>query len=128
MRSTATSPPRSSPRRFVVVGHPGHKRVELFQAALARAGRRPADVVAYRDLLNRRTSLADAVRRRTVVRLESPGQDFEVEKRLIALGAAEPESEYPDASAITRAAALRLTPDRGRLLYPRQWYRGFRAL
>jgi hypothetical protein len=126
--NTGTSPPRSSPHRFVVVGHPGHKRVELFQAALARAGRRPAAVVAYRDLLDRRASLADAVRRGTVVRLESPGQDFEVEKRLIALGAAEPETEYPDASSVTRTAALRLTPDRGRLLYPRQWYRGFRAL
>ena len=36
---------------FVLVATPGGRRVELFQAALARAGLRPARVVAWADLL-----------------------------------------------------------------------------
>jgi hypothetical protein len=112
----------------VVVGHPGDRRVAFVQAALARLGQAPAEVIAYRDLLDGRDSLTAALRPGCLVRLESPGRDFEVEKRLIALGAAEPETEDTAAAFIDAAAALRLEADRGRLRYIRQWYRGFRAL
>jgi glutathione synthase/RimK-type ligase-like ATP-grasp enzyme len=61
-----------------------------------------------------------------VVRLESPGRDFEVEKALLAAGADEPDAEGP--ARIGREAAGRLAFDKGRIWYPRQWYLGFRAL
>src|SRR5438046_3005638 len=90
--SVATSsPPSEDP--VVVVGHPGTKRVLLFQEALARRGRPPAHVVAWRDLLTGRAALQRTVGLGALVRIESPGQDFEVEKRLLALGAGEEESE-----------------------------------
>jgi hypothetical protein len=120
------APPRTAP--LVVVGHPQHKRVTLFQEALAGCGLPPARVVAWRDLLTGADDLRRAVGGGALVRLESPGQDFEVEKLLLAAGAAEEETEDRAAAFLPAEEALRLPFDRGRLLCPRQWYRGFRAV
>src|SRR5262245_20077651 len=80
---SATSPTRSrKPTRrpaFVVVGNPGCRRVALFQEALARRGLLPATLVPYADLITGRARLERVVKRGTIVRLESPGRDFEVE-------------------------------------------------
>lgn len=125
--ATSMSPSDAPPGRVVVVGHPGHKRVTLFQEALARRGLPPAQVVAWRDVLTGQDDLERAVGGGALVRVESPGQDFEVEKLLLAAGAEVEETEDPGADFLPAAEALRLEFDRGRLLYPRQWYHGFRA-
>ena len=39
-----------APARVVVIGNPGHRRVVLFQEALARRSRAPATVIAWRDV------------------------------------------------------------------------------
>jgi hypothetical protein len=109
----------------VVVGNPGCRRVGLFQEALARCGLPPATLVPHAGLLAGRTTLEQVVRPGTVVRLESPGRDFEVEKALLAAGADEPDADGP--ARISRKAAERLPFDKGRIWYPRQWYLGFRA-
>ena len=127
---TATLPSPSEaqwPARIVLVGHPGHKRVTLFQEALVRRKLAQAWVVSWRDLLTGKADLRQAVGERSLVRLESPGQDFEVEKLLLAAGAAVEETEDREAAYLSAAEALALPFDRGRILYPRQWYRGFRA-
>jgi hypothetical protein len=61
-----------------------------------------------------------------VVRLESPGRNFDVEKALLAAGA--DEADAPGPTRISRRAAERLAFDKGRIWYPRQWYLGLRAL
>jgi hypothetical protein len=111
----------------VVVGHPGHKRVTLFQEALARRGLPPARLVSWHEALTKAGALRRAVGPGALVRLESPGQDFEVEKLMLAAGAAAAETEDMAASYLPADEALRLPFERGRLLYPRQWYRGLRA-
>jgi glutathione synthase/RimK-type ligase-like ATP-grasp enzyme len=117
----------SIPRDFVLIGHPGHKRVKLFQEALGRRGLPPARLMAWRDLLSRPDDLQRAVGPETLIRIESPGQDFEVEKLLIAAGAHALETEDDAATSLSADHALGLPFDRGRLRFPRQWYRGFRA-
>jgi hypothetical protein len=109
----------------VVVGNPGCRRVALFQEALARRGLSPATLIPYADLIAGRATLEQVVRPGTVVRLDSPGRDFEVEKALLAAGAEEADAEGP--TRISRHAAERLPFDKGRIWYPRQWYLGFRA-
>src|SRR5687767_927806 len=101
-RCTASSPSPNNraaapPWHCVVVGNPGSNRVGYFQAALARLGLPAATVVSYLDLLTGRDSLERELRPGTVVRLESPGRDFEVEKALLAAGA-----EVADADGPTR--------------------------
>jgi glutathione synthase/RimK-type ligase-like ATP-grasp enzyme len=108
---------------FVVLGNPADRRVTLFQAALAGLGLPAAELIPYEAWLNGRLDLREVVRPDSVVRLESPGREFAVERQLLALGAevADPEGY----AQINRAAVEQLTFERGRLLYPRQWYLGF---
>lgn len=49
-----------------------------------------------------------------------------MERALIARGADEPDDDHPRAART--AAAAELPFEKGRVLYPRQWYRGFRAV
>jgi glutathione synthase/RimK-type ligase-like ATP-grasp enzyme len=108
----------------VIVGNPSSPRVELFQAALGRSGHPPAEVVSYLDLLAGRESLGRILRAGSLLRVESPGRDFEVEKALIAFGAEVEDGEGP--TRISRDGATRLPFDRGRIWFPRQWFLGFR--
>ena len=97
---------------FAVIGDPSSKRVELFQAALGRLGRPPARVVPYGDLIAGRAALGDVVRRGDVVRIDSPDQDFEVERALLALGAGV-EDEDGEYARATRRAVGALAFDSG---------------
>jgi glutathione synthase/RimK-type ligase-like ATP-grasp enzyme len=117
------SPTRSSRPSFVVVGNPGCPRVAGFQQTLARCDLPPAGLVPWADVITGRAALNHAG---SIVRLESPGRDWDVEKLLLAEGADEPDEAGP--SCIGRDEALGLTFDRGRIWFPRQWYRGFRAV
>ncbi len=123
--SPSLLPRRSTRTAFVVVGNPGCRRVALFQEALTHCRLRPAMLVSYADLIAGRITLEQAVRSGMVVRLESPGRDFEVEKALLAVGADEADAVGP--ARISRHAATQLSFDRGRIWYPRQWYLGLRA-
>ncbi len=58
-----------------------------------------------------------------MLRIESPGENFEVEKALLAAGAAAAQAE--GTPALSPRRARRLSFDRGLILYPRQWYLGF---
>jgi hypothetical protein len=122
---TAPTEPASPAPPFVLVGHPENRRTALFGQALARLGLPAATVLAYDDLLAGRADLAAALRPGSVLRLDSPGENFGVEKALLAAGAAEAEAEGAPFLPPDRLAGLSL--DRGLLLHPRQWYLGFRA-
>ncbi len=125
MLSTAKSPARGRRPAFVIVGNPGCRRVALFQEALQRCQLPVGILVNYADLIAGRATLEQVIRPGTVVRLESPGRDFEVEKALLAAGADEPDEAGP--TRISRRAATQLSFDKGRIWYPRQWYLGYRA-
>ena len=111
----------SKRRRWVVLGNPENRRITLFQAALCELRQPAAHVVAYRDLLrgeiDLRETLAQIAAERGILRIESPGEDHEVERRLIARGAA--------TGGIEPAAALRLRADLGRVRHVRQWFAGY---
>lgn len=110
---------------FVVLGNPGSRRVELFQAALRGLGLTPARVLAYADLLAGRLNLAEALPPNAVLRIESPGKDFAVECALLAVGAAAAEAE--GCAYLSPAAIACLHFDKGLILPSRQWYLGFCA-
>ncbi|MEU8003773.1 STM4014 family protein [Catellatospora sp. NPDC049111] len=71
--------------RLTIVGNPGHRRVGLFAAAAVRAGLPEPDLLAWHDVLSGAPlRLAPG----TAVRIESPGEDAEVDRLL--RGAASP--------------------------------------
>ena len=109
--------------QFLVIGNPENRRVRFFQDALRRFSLPRARVLAYEDLLSGRTELASELRSETIVRIESPGENFAVEKLLLAEGAGEAESEGSPA-----VCPVDLEFDRGRIVHPRQWFLGFRRV
>lgn len=115
----------SEPPPFVVIGNPGSRRIELFQAALAGLGLPSARLLPYVDLLAGRFDLAEAVPVGAVVRIESPDRDVAVEHGLIAAGAAAAAAEGGD--WLDPAAAAALVFDKGRVRWVRQWYLGLCA-
>lgn len=101
----------ASSATWLIIGNPENRRVSLFQDALRQAGLLPAQVISYLALLNQEIDLADYATPQAVVRIESPGENFEVEKRILALAGVE--------------QALNLEDERGRIYHPGAWFQGF---
>ncbi|WP_406295444.1 STM4014 family protein [Streptomyces sp. NBC_00624] len=95
--------------RFAVVGVPGNRRVTLFQEAVRAAGLPAARVVPWPDVLRGEA----AFRPGETVRMDSPGEDAEVERLLRAVddptrveGTARWYARFTEAvREVTRAAA-----------------------
>ncbi len=120
-KCTATLPSVNSSVLLLTV--PDSRRTHLFQQALARLGQPPARVISFTDLLAGREFLPDYLEPGTIVRVDSPGKDFETERALLRVGAeVEDSAEY---ARLSKDEVERLDFDRGRILCPRQWYLGF---
>lgn len=100
--------------RFVLIGNPENRRVHFFQEALQQAGQDAALVIPYLSILNGECKLPDVLKDGDTVRIESPGENFAVEKKILALGGLENASELED--------------ERGRIYHPRLWFQGFSRL
>lgn len=119
--SRSVSEAGGSPR-FVVIGN-ADRRVALFQDALVRQGLLPAQVVLYADLLAGRVHLAQIVQPGDVVRIESPGKNWEVEQALLRVGAEDAAGE--EWERLPASAVNALAFDRGEIVCSRQWFLGF---
>ena len=109
-------------RPWVVIGNPENRRVHLFQHALARQGQPPARVVSYVELITSIDALCDVLPH-AIVRIDSPGENFEVEKLLLIAGEAAAATER---GPVLSEQHIRQMPfDRGLVINPRQWYLGF---
>ncbi|MBL8717401.1 MAG: STM4014 family protein [Myxococcales bacterium] len=111
-RSTGTRPSANSRGvRFVVVGNPENRRVTLFGEALREAGLPPPEVVPWLEVVR------DPARMRAVdggpalVRIDACGEDFAVERELLARGGF--------------AEAFTIEERRGEVIAPAVAHRGF---
>lgn len=108
----------------VLIANPETRRVELFQQALARFGLPTAELVPYEELLAGRCSLGEWDAPNVWFRFDAPERNFAVDCALIAAGA---EVNQPGQhQRIGAIKAYQLPADKGRILYPRQWYLGWR--
>ena len=111
---------------LLLVCNPEGVRHRHLVQSLPRFGIIPR-VVSYAGLIDDPPSFARHLRPGTLIRLESPGEDSDIERKLILLGAAGAEMEGL-AWRLTEAQAKDLPFDQGRILCPRQWFLGFRRL
>ncbi|MCR2806963.1 STM4014 family protein [Paenibacillus soyae] len=137
---------KTAARPLIVIGVPGDKRTDGIQKAREKLGLPPALIAPYADLLKSpRTlqELAESWLRRQpepaaapLLRMESPGGGFELERALIALGAPDAAAydgddelhaygHLPDPQPMSARFALQLRESPGRLYHPSQWYRGY---
>ncbi len=101
---------------FVVIGTPGDRRVALFNAALGRLGLAPARLVGYADLLDGRADVPSVVGEGAVVRVESPGKDEALQRRIAEHG-----------NNLCGDVPLRAS-ERGEIIPWKYWYLGYRDL
>src|SRR5262249_46407622 len=113
-------------RPFVILGVRGDPRATAFQSALARAGLKAAHLVDYRDVCARPGEVAQRMPREAVLRIESPGRDFDVARSLLAAGVSPCRAEGEPFITAEEVAAL--PQEKGRILEPRQAFRGLGAL
>jgi hypothetical protein len=111
---------------FVLLGNPGSRRIAHFTNAIVTSGHPPPRVVAWLDLLQRGPAVLEALPdEQCVFRVESFGEDFEVERALLRRGfAAVRDREGPSRVEPEALDGLRFEP--GRILAPRQVHEGFR--
>ncbi|MFG1607835.1 STM4014 family protein [Actinoplanes sp. NPDC049265] len=86
---------------LAVVGNPANRRVTLFQAAAARAGRPAVPVYPWRDVLTSGRVPGPG----TVVRIDSPGEDADVDQLLRVLGGGDPAVRAEHGEILGTAAA-----------------------
>lgn len=136
----------------ILFGNPGNKRTAGWQQALSHHGRAAALEVPYVRLLHairaeeslpevmegmssRQQAVLPDEQQPLLLRLDAPGDDFAVERGLIALGAEDAEgwnndelvplNRLTEGHRISAAEARTLPPQHGRIFYPAQWFRGY---
>lgn len=146
---------------LLLIGNPDNRRTAGIQEARKQMGMKPATVLPYGHLL--RTwrhggSLAELVQFGSLgplIRLDAPGEDWEVERGLLHLGAADyevsdskvlsdqvpsfkgakacVETDLPSSlqkvkrESFSAEGALTLEQQWGRIYAPAQWFRGWKA-
>ncbi len=112
--------------RTILIGNQDNRRVSLYCEALAEAGHPSAELLSYQELLENPERLADLSPAEAVVRQDSAGENFEVEKALLIRGY--PMARELGVSVIDPDEVRALSFDRGRIICPRQLHLGFVSL
>lgn len=98
---------------MLIIGNPENRRVTLFQQALRDLQQPPASIISWLDLLQNPANL-NSLSRFSSIRIESPGENFQVEQLMLELGGLE--------------SAKQLIEEKGRIYFPGIWYKGFKKI
>lgn len=120
---------------FLLIGNPDNRRTQGLQEARHRLGLKPAVVLPYAQLLQNwrhGRTIADTVDANLpvpLIRIDAPGEDWEVERELLFLGAMNDTSTLTGGmgtEAFFAEQALALEQEWGRIYAPAQWFRGWK--
>ncbi len=110
---------------LVILGNPENRRVEFARRAAESLGWPGVRVVPWLAFLRDSAALARELRPDGWLRIESSGENFEVEKALLRIGADVPNEEGYECLPTEAVDALPFR--RGEILPMRQWYVGWRV-
>jgi glutathione synthase/RimK-type ligase-like ATP-grasp enzyme len=120
---------------FILIGNTENRRVAFFQEALSHFQQPSAKIIDYADLISGKQTLEQFNQPNTIIRFDSPEKNFDIDKAMIAEGWDEGDKgdggdrgEMGNHQRICPGEAMELEFDKGRILYPRQWYLGWRNL
>jgi hypothetical protein len=108
------------PFDLVVIAPPESRRVRALQNSLLEAGLPPARALSWLEIMAG-VPLSQHVFANTIVKLDSPSEDWETDKALLALGYNLPDLDREYA----RVNVQNLEHDLGVILSSRQWFLGF---
>lgn len=122
MMNTCMSQSESN-RQFLIIGNPENRRLTLFQSALAKSGLPSPLILSHLDLIASPERLLEYAHLPLVVRIESVGENFQVQQALLKLG-------YQDAllagvSSLCPDEAILQALDPYEVICPRQIHFGF---
>lgn len=100
--------------RFIIIANPENRRVGLFREALREAALPAPEVVSWLEVLRTPEKLEQLDAGPALVRIDSFGEDFEVERELLARGG------FPDAATYEER--------RGEVIAPAVSHRGFQRV
>lgn len=103
---------------MLIIGQPTHRRVTEFVAAAEALGRPPPTVISHRDLIAAPERLLDFDERPRLVRIDSFGEDPQVERGLLELGYEDAATQ--DCSSISPKTLADYEIAFGEVLAPRQ--------
>jgi len=133
---------RHKERPFWLIGNQDNRRTKGLQQARVQCGLKPAEVLPYADLLKiwrQGGSLAEVVNQSLqrkvtadaapLIRIDAPGEQWDVERELLSLGAKDSDSHAKPCSRewFTAEEALKLQQDWGRIYAPAQWFNGWKC-
>lgn len=107
---------------FAIICNPGNRRCQFFKTAVVSQGFEVPLVISYKSILHNEVDLEDVLKNIAVLKIESFGEDFGVEKEIIAL-ASHLNEDFISVEAITN-----LPFDKGRIQYSKQLYLGCKIL
>jgi len=109
--------------QFLLLGNPQNRRTHYFVEAAKTQGFAAPIVISYLDVLQQKSNLADYLPQVDVLRLDSPGENFEVSRQFLQLGFRHPA--IGNAPQLSPSAIAKLSFDRGRIRFLRQQHLGF---
>ncbi|WP_188593361.1 STM4014 family protein [Paenibacillus silvae] len=127
----------SDQQPLLLIGNPDNRRTAGLQEARKRMDMSPAVVLSYEQLLRtwrQGGTLAELVKSVPIaasplIRLDAPGEDWQVERELLHLGAMDNKirGNEPFGESLSAEACLALEQQWGRIYAPAQWFRGWKA-
>ncbi|PQP81038.1 hypothetical protein C0Q44_24070 [Paenibacillus sp. PCH8] len=122
---------------MLLIGNPNNRRTQGLQEARHRVGLQPAVVLPYDELLQtwrQGGTMIDAIHSNLpepLIRIDAPGEVWEVERELLYLGAIQGRSPLlngiDDTEAFSPEQTLMMEQEWGRIYAPAQWFRGWKA-
>ncbi len=109
---------------ITIIGNPENRRVSFFKEAVVKRGL-ICQELAYIDILQNPQLLEDTLSKTTFLKIESCGENFDVYKHIIALGAIVQDIYQ---QPISVKEALKLTFQKGKIGHNRQWFLGYSRL
>lgn len=109
---------------FILIANPGNRRATAFVDALARGGWPAPIVLSHRELVADPSALAALPDEPCWLRIDSCGEDPDVERALLELGAEALGDDDP-CERISAAELARSPVQHGQIVAPRQYHAGF---
>ena len=97
---------------YFVIGNLENRRIDFFREALKKLKGKPLNEIHYLDILRDNFDWSK-IPDNAIIRLESPGENFEVEKHLISKGSDQ---------------EIQIEEDYGRVRHLTEWYAGYKKL
>jgi glutathione synthase/RimK-type ligase-like ATP-grasp enzyme len=114
--------------QFTLIGNPENRRCQYFIAALKTQGLKSPFVVSYLDILTKKVDLDIVLSKSNYLRIDSPGENFEVTRQFLALANQHPNVDNQEVATISEKKALELPFEKGRIQFLGQTHLGFLML